>query len=340
MVTRTRAPKRAVPVMLFALALVVGVGVAASPSAGARTSARKTADAAGNNPASSVQSPLYCFANSCSAGTGYSPRVGASPKLSGPPTPETFTLSTLAATPGSQVSLHWGSTAGQYFTLASPSPTALPDFDSGTAVIWPNSPGASWSATSQSWTTTGDEVTVAIPSDATAGQTFGLQLVTCDTEGLCSNSAGGGGAAPVSLVVVTNWTAESYRHDYPKVSVMPQAAGVPLDVTFGAAQTIWDSSEFSDALGQSPKKSTLTQFVDPTDVADLPFAACFSTPCVASGSSALGERVIYADKLVWFTQGGWLGFPGEPSATIRRWSPSIRRRRASAPTSYRATTTR
>jgi hypothetical protein len=216
----------------------------------------------------------------------------------------------MAVTPGTQVSLHWGSAAGQYFTLASAPPSALPDFDSASTVIWPANPGGSWSATSQSWTTTGDAVTVTIPSDAAAGDTFGLQLVTCTTGGLCSDSLGGGGAAQVSLVVVTNWTVESYRQDYPKVTVMPQTSGAPLDVAFGAAQTIWNSSEFSDALGQSPKKSTSTQFVDPADPADAPFAACFSTPCVASGSSALGERVIYADNLVWFTQGGWLGFPG------------------------------
>jgi hypothetical protein len=305
---RTGVTKQVIPAILLAGVLVVGLGVTASPSAGAKTT-RHRAAASGLSGAS-VESPLYCLATSCDAGGGYSSRVGASPNLSGPPAPQTFTQSTMAVTPGSQVSLHWGTASGQYFLLTSAAPSALPDFDSSSTVIWPSSPGASWSASSQSWTSTGDEVSVTIPSNAPAGDAFALQLVTCISGGLCSDSLGGGGDAQVSLAVVTNWTVESYKASLPKVSVMMQSAGAPLDVTFGAASTIWNSSEFSDALGGSPKKSSLTSFADPADLATTPFASCFTIPCAASGFSALGERVIYADKLVWFTQGGWLGFPG------------------------------
>jgi len=91
---------------------------------------------------------------------------------------------------------------------------------------------------------------------------------------------------------------------------MAQASGSPLDVAFSGAGTVWNSSEFSAAIGESPKGSTLNSIPDPADIANNPFASCFLSPCTASSWSALGERVVYADKLVWFTQGGWLGFPG------------------------------
>jgi hypothetical protein len=306
---RDSVTKRVFPTILVAGVLVVGLGATVSPSVGAETTRHKEA-VANDRSRASVEIPLYCLATSCDAGSGYSSRVGSSPNLSGPPALQTFTQSAMAVTPGSQVSLHWSTAAGQYFLLTSAAPTALPNFDSTSTVIWPASPGASWSTSSQSWTTTGDEVTVSVPSNAPAGDTFGVQLVTCVSGGLCSDSSGGGGDAQVSLVVATNWTVESYKDNFPKVSMTPQSAGAPLDVTFGTASAIWSSSEFSDALGESPKKAPLTLFADPADLANTPFASCFATPCVASGFSALGERVIYADKLVWFTQGGWLGFPG------------------------------
>lgn len=95
---------------------------------------------------------------------------------------------------------------------------------------------------------------------------------------------------------------------------MSQTSGSPLDVAFSGGGTVWNSSEFSDAIGESPKRSTLTSIPDPADIANQPFASCFSSPCGASSWSALGERVVYANGLVWFTQGGWLGFPGGTAA--------------------------
>jgi hypothetical protein len=118
----------------------------------------------------------------------------------------------------------------------------------------------------------------------------------------------------------------SYKQGFSKVSTMAQATGAPLDVAFSGSSTIWNSSEFSDAIGESTKGSTLTSIPDPTDVANQPFASCFSSPCRASSWSALGERVVYANKLVWFTQGGWLGFPGGTVANhseIVAYNPTV-----------------
>ncbi len=152
---------------------------------------------------------------------------------------------------------------------------------------------------------------MTVPSNASAGTTYTIQLTTCDSvSGLCSNTPGGSGNGQISLTVAANWTAVSYKQDFRKIATMAQASGNPLDVTFSTANTIWNSSEFSDAIGESPKNSTLASIADPADIANQPFAYCFSSPCEANASSALGERVVYANKLVWFTQGGWFGFPG------------------------------
>ncbi len=258
-----------------------------------------------------ISSPLYCLSSGCS--TGGRPSAGASGTAgaASPPPVETFAMSAMAVTAGSQVSLHWGTSAGLYFILTSTAPGALPNFGSSTAVTWPASPGGFWSGPGQWWATTGGAVTVAIPSGAAAGSTYRLQLYTCDSvSGLCSNSPGGGGSAQVSLTVAANWTVASYEQGFSKIGTMAQTSGSPLDVAFSGASTIWNSSEFSDAIGESGKKSALTSIPDPADVANQPFALCFLSPCTASGWSALGERVVYANGLVWFTQGGWLGFPG------------------------------
>jgi len=223
----------------------------------------------------------------------------------------TFGMSSMAVTAGSQVSLHWGTAADRYFLLTSAAPNALPNFGSSTAVTWPAGSGASWNSTGQWWATVGGAVTVTVPPGVAAGSTFDLQLSTCDsTSGLCSNSPGGGGSADVSLTVAANWAVANYKQGFAKVDTMAQASGAPLDVAFSGAGTVWNSSEFSDAIGESPKGSALISIPVPADIANQPFASCFSSPCGASSWSALGERVVYANGLVWSTQGGWLGFPG------------------------------
>lgn len=280
-------------------------------SAGASPLGGRSVPSDANPAGSSIEHPLYCLAAGCQAGSHSAPRVAGSPDTSGPPPAETFSQSALAVTSGSRVSLHWSTAADQYFLLTSASPRALPNFGSPTAVTWPTSPGAVWISTWQWWATTAAAVTVAIPANAAAGSIFTFQLYTCSSaSGLCSNSPGGSGDAQVSLTVAAHWTTVSYKQDLPKFASMTQTDGSPLDVTFSGASTIWNSSEFSDALGESLKKSTLTPIADPADIANQPFASCFASPCSASSSSALSERVVYADKLVWFTQGGWEGFPG------------------------------
>ncbi len=223
---------------------------------------------------------------------------------------ETFGQSALSVTSGSQVSLHWATTTDEYFVLRSASPDSLPDFGSPTVVTWPSGSNAAWSSTWQWWSTTSGAVTVAIPASAAPGTTYMLQLYTCSSaSGLCSDSSGGAGYAQVALTVAAQWTAINYKQDFRRVETMPQTGGNPLDVAFSGADTIWNTSEFSDALGKSVDKSTV-QIADPADIADQPFAYCFSTPCSASGASALSEQVVYAGKMVWFTQGGWELFPG------------------------------
>ena len=221
----------------------------------------------------------------------------------------------MAVLKGSEVSLHWATAAGDYFILTSTAPDALPNFSLSSTVTWPSGSGASWNSGRQWWATTAGAVTVAIPSDAGPAATFAFQLYTCSAaSGLCSNSPGGSGYSQVVLTVAANWNAVSYKQDFHKLATLGQTGGSPLDVTFSASNTIWNSSEFSDAIGQSVRNSTLRSIPDPADVATSPFASCFSTPCGATGLSELGERVVYAGKLVWFTQGGWLGFPGGPVA--------------------------
>jgi hypothetical protein len=223
------------------------------------------------------------------------------------------------------VSLHWGTATHQYFLFTSPSPNALPNFGSSGAVTWPAGSGAIWSGSNQLWATTAGAVTVTIPATVAVGTTFAFQLDTCDSvSGLCSSSPGGSGDARVSLTVAANWTTVSYKQGFHKVATMAQSSGTPLDVAFSGG-TVWDSSEFSDAIGETPKNSALTSIADPADVANQPFASCFSNPCQASSWSELGERVVYADKLVWFTQGGWQGFPGGSAANhseIVAYNPS------------------
>ena len=161
---------------------------------------------------------------------------------------ETFGQSALSVTSGSQVSLHWATTTDEYFVLRSASPDSLPDFGSPTVVTWPSGSNAAWSSTWQWWSTTSGAVTVAIPASAAPGTTYMLQLYTCSSaSGLCSDSSGGAGYAQVALTVAAQWTAINYKQDFRRVETMPQTGGNPLDVAFSGADTIWNTSEFSDA---------------------------------------------------------------------------------------------
>ena len=230
-----------------------------------------------------------------------------------PPPVENFGSSALSVIAGSSVSLHWGTATGQSYLLTSNGPNPLPNFGSNTVVSWPANPGGTWNGTYQWWASTANAVSVTIPSLASPGTTYALQLYTC-FQGLCSNASGGGGYSQVTITVASKWSTAPYWTAFPNVTKTTDWNGDALDVAF-TGSTIWNSSEFSDAVGESLSgQPNLTSIVDPADVANTPFAQCVSSPCGPSAISALGERVVYADNLVWFTQGGWELYPGGPPA--------------------------
>jgi len=170
--------------------------------------------------------------------------------------------------------------------------------------------------------------TFAIPTTARAGTTYAFQLITCDSSThLCSNSAGGGGHANITMTVAARWATARFTGAFPKVQAITQTGGDPLDVTFTSDGSIWNSSEFSSSLGDIPaSKSKQMLFPDPTDISSKPFAYCSTshTPrCQASATSALGERTISANGRIWFTQGGWQFYtctvgPSQPTCPTNR----------------------
>lgn len=227
-----------------------------------------------------------------------------------PPSAQPFGKTAIAVIAGTKVSVHWKAAAHEDFLLTSTPPTSLPHFGTKTGTTWPGGSNAAFSAKYQWWATTSVAATFAIPAAARAGTTYAFQLFTCDaTTHLCSNSAGGDGHTSITLTVAAGWTTSPITTAFPKVQAVAQSGGDPLDVTFTSNGSIWNSSEFSSSLGEIPaSKSKQTLFPDPTDVASKPFAYCSSSlspRCQASATSALGERVITANKKIWFTQGGW-----------------------------------
>ena len=264
--------------------LLVVLGLAVPASARARPASKGSGPPATVVPTSTADEPLYCLAHSCQAGDHSAASAIRAAQAPGPPSAQAFAQSAMAVLRGSEVSLHWATAAGDYFILTSTAPDALPNFSLSSTVTWPSGSGASWNSGRQWWATTAGAVTVAIPSDAGPGATFAFQLYTCSAaSGLCSNSPGGSGYSQVVLTVAANWNAVSYKQDFHKLATLGQTGGSPLDVTFSASNTIWNSSEFSDAIGQSVRNSTLRSIPDPADVATSPFASCFSNPCGATG---------------------------------------------------------
>lgn len=247
--------------------------------------------------------------------------------MSNPPPEETFQKSAVDVTPGSAISFHWANdTSGSYdFLLLSPTPNNIPNFSSPSVVSFPAGAGATYNSTWQWWQTSANTsangVSIAIPGNAANGTIYDLELITCDpSTGLCSN-ANGGGIAEVTLTVSTDWTIRPVSSDYATVTVAQNSGhdlctGIgfcPLDVTFGPNNTIFNSFEVSNSLGETPNSSTsMVTHADPYDNQSTPFALCVTQdPCTfgASSYSQLGERIIYADNLVWFTQGGYNLYP-------------------------------
>jgi hypothetical protein len=229
-----------------------------------------------------------------------------------PPPVQNFVKSDVSVTAGSKLSLHWKTAPGYFFILTSRGSTPLPNFGSSSVVEWPANSGATWSSTYQWWSSRANSVSVAIPANATAGTRYALQLYTC-TLSLCSNSPGGQGYSEIEITVARHWRTIPYGNDFRSVTTAPATRGAPFDVTF-AGDTIWVNSEFSDSLTRVLNgQSTVTNYPVPAAVQNRPFAECFSNPCRPTSISALGERIIYHDGLVWFTQGGWQ-FPRDHAA--------------------------
>ena len=225
-----------------------------------------------------------------------------------PPVPEQFYNSTVVVIANTQVSLHWHTTSNQFFNLTSNAPTSVPNFNSTLRVTWPaNAPGT-WNGAGSGWTSTASQVTIRIPSNATAGTTYKLQLYTCDgSSGLCSNAPGGIGYTQVSLVVTANWITTSPWSDFSNLRRIPESAGDPLAVTFAPDNSIWNSSEFSNGVSEvpTPRATSAVSFPDPTNLLAAPFANCMGGPCNPSSWSALSEQITAANGLIWYTEGGW-----------------------------------
>jgi hypothetical protein len=117
---------------------------------------------------------------------------------------------------------------------------------------------------------------------------------------------GAGSPVQVTLTIAGGWVSTSLWSDFSRVT-RASAPGTPLDVALSGDESTWATSEFSAGLSEVPASgSTSIAFSDATNLQSVPFALCFSQPCTSSGYSALSERTVYANGLVWYSQGGWL----------------------------------
>jgi hypothetical protein len=111
------------------------------------------------------------------------------------------------------------------------------------------------------------------------------------------------------------------------------APGLPLDVAIDSENDIWASAEFSTGFTESLVNLATPLSIPVTDSAlpssATPFINCvfpayptFGTPsnggspvtsCSGTPTSEAGERIISANGLIWFTQGGWSNPPVQPS---------------------------
>src|ERR1700677_4014677 len=105
-----------------------------------------------------------------------------------PPSPVSFLVTNVDVTSGSPISLHWGSVPpGDYFLLAS----NFPNFGNTTSpasVSWPTGSDATWNSAWSWWKTTSSAAVLSVPSSATAGSSWYVDLYTCViSTGECSN---------------------------------------------------------------------------------------------------------------------------------------------------------
>jgi hypothetical protein len=228
----------------------------------------------------------------------------------------TFSDSSFAVVPGTQVGLHWSGgtvatpTLGVHYVVTS----SLPQFSSSSVVEWPPgaSPSPQWEG--KSWKTWTTALAVTIPKDAAAGSHYEVSLTTCDSK-TCAH-----GSTVVKLNVPpppTKWVTESYSSDFSKVSTFP-TPGQPFATTFlDSDDSIWNASEFSHDVIEIPPtaNSALAMPVASPSGAQAvfqqPFADCATQPCKPGSVSALSEHVITSDGWVWITFGGWREWAGE-----------------------------
>jgi hypothetical protein len=233
----------------------------------------------------------------------------------------TFSDSSFAVVPGTQVGLHWSGgthaspSSGVHYVIRS----SLPQFSSSSVVEWPpgSSPSPEWIGKGwKAWTTA---ISVAIPKSAAAGSRYEVSLTTCDSKA-CAK-----GSTVVRLNVPpspTKWVTESFLTDFSKVSTFP-TPGQPFATTFSDSDdSIWNASEFSHDVIEIPPAANSARampVVSPSGaqaVFQQPFADCATQPCKPSSVSALSEHVITSDGWVWITFGGWREWAGESLASM------------------------
>jgi|GEM_PF-2737964 len=214
---------------------------------------------------------------------------GEAEAIADPPVAKTFKRGAneqIRVVPGTTVGLHWKAPAAdEYFLVTS----NIPDFGNAAKTTWPSGSGSTWSNTWGWWVTTSTDMRVSIPSTATAGQAFKIQLVTCSTtSGQCSNV--GNTTAPCGVALPngkypcaqatltatgTNWSTSSFGSAYSTSNSLSENIGNPLDVTTDSSGASWNSSEFSNTLSKSTHggsfatQYTFPQYVQPGNTITL-----------------------------------------------------------------------
>ena len=206
----------------------------------------------------------------------------ASAGASTPPSALNFSLGlnlgteSIQATPGTTTYLHWAAPGPNQYFLISSNFSNFGNQTSPAAVIWPAGTTESWNGGASWWNTTTTSLGLVIPSTATAGTSWSINLYTCDNSiGECSNYNDPGGACGVSLptygevcslatvTVESGWSSTSYSSAY---TATPQShdLGGDLDSSVDSSGNSWSSSEFSNALGEVPAGSSRSnQYQDP-----------------------------------------------------------------------------
>ncbi len=237
--------------------------------------------------------------------------------------PEWWNTTSATVFPNQLVSLHWGQCGvaafcplptSPYFNITTPDfPVADMSFSNET--VTPISGGYEVSGTPQN-------MELEVPSVA-SGTTYHFSLQTCDA----STSECSTGVSSVTLTVASSfWQQGTYTSDFSRLQKASETQGSGLDVTYDAADDVWNSNEFSNTISRVLSTgSAQTKYADSSNVngqtgvlAKDPFGWCFASPCTSSASSALRERIILGgDGQIWSTFGGWPYFPSGQTVANR-----------------------